>query len=162
MLSEKAFICPQCGAPVRGSGIFGLEYRSKTTIGGWPLVHIALNRRGVGLGQPIQIAKGVIAIGDVAIGLLAIGGVALGGITIGGASLGLAALGGLAIGVFIAAGGLAIGLIALGGAAVGFYAMGGAAFGKHVFSQYRHDPAAVELFSRILGDGIKRHLPPTP
>jgi len=98
-----------------------MEYRSKASILGLPLLHIATGasvdgqyRRG--------IAKGWIAIGDLALGVLfACGGIAIGGITLGGGALGLLSIGGVALG-FCAAGGLSVGVLAFGGAAVAWYA----------------------------------------
>jgi hypothetical protein len=101
-----------------------MEYRSKASFLGLPLVHVATGalmdgryRRG--------IAKGWIAIGDLAFGVLfACGGIALGGITLAGGALGMLSIGGVAFG-FCAVGGLSVGVVALGGAAVGWYAAAG-------------------------------------
>ena len=98
-----------------------MEYRSKASILGLPLVHIATGavvdgryRRG--------IAMGWLAAGDVAFGVLfACGGVAIGGITLGGGALGLISIGGVALGL-CAVGGLSVGVVALGGAAIAWYA----------------------------------------
>jgi hypothetical protein len=111
---------------------FAYEYKSKWSVGSWPLVHVCGGIDPLTL-QP-RIAKGIIAVGDIAVGVLAIGGVALGLFTVGGASFGLLmAIGGAALGIGISIGGLAVGSIAIGGAAVGFlYAEGGAAFGPDV------------------------------
>ena len=119
-----------------------MEYRSRTTLLGLPLIHVAIGVWGVA-GGGRKVAVGWIAVGDVAVGvLLACGGVAAGGIAVGGASLGALALGGVALGL-VAIGGLAVGLLAIGGAAVAWYmavgglavahdlAVGGAAFAQH-------------------------------
>lgn len=134
--------------------LFGREYRSKTELFGWPLVHIAFGidaRTG-----KRKVAKGIIAIGDSAIGGLAIGGSAFGVLACGGLSIGLVSLGGLSIGLLLAIGGcsigyasfggMALGAIAIGGCAVGYYAYGGAALGRHVVTGEYQDPRAVELF----------------
>jgi hypothetical protein len=108
-----------------------MEYRSRATLLGLPLVHVALSsvvdgqfRRGV--------ATGWIAIGDVAFGiLLAVGGVAVGGVSLGGVAVGVLPIGGLALGV-LALGGLAFGIVAVGGAAVAWHAaIGGLAVASH-------------------------------
>jgi hypothetical protein len=124
-------VCHGCAA--RGSVLpygwpgygYGYEYRSSTTIGGWPLVHVCAGVDPVTM-RP-RIASGVVAIGNVAVGVLAIGGAACGLFTFGGASIGLLlAVGGAALGLGISVGGVAVGSIAIGGAAVGFvYAVGG-------------------------------------
>ncbi|HSI07628.1 MAG: protein kinase [Rariglobus sp.] len=132
----------------------GVSYRSRRTLLGLPLLHIAT---GV---DPVtgkrRIARGIVAIGDHAQGVFAFGGVAIGGVSFGGVSLGLFSYGGLALGLLVHGGlgigalasfaGLAIAPIALGGSALGWYAYGGAAWGRHVNSPSRHDPAAVDFF----------------
>src|SRR5207244_5786630 len=74
-ISSLAYTCPQCGRPLRQQPVvaaYGYEYRSKATLFGLPLVHIAYGmdpetgRR--------RVAKGIIAIGDLAIGVIALGG----------------------------------------------------------------------------------------
>jgi predicted Ser/Thr protein kinase len=134
----------------------GREYRSKTTIFGIPLLHIA---SGIDpkTGKR-RIAKGIIAFGDVAIGGFACGGVAMGGITFGGLCLGMISFGGLAVGLVlaiagmaigsIAFGGLAIGAVTIGGVSVGWYSFGGFAIGRHVLAGGHRDPEAMAFFGR--------------
>ncbi|HTO45131.1 MAG TPA: hypothetical protein VML56_13725 [Burkholderiales bacterium] len=98
-----------------------MEYRSKATLLGLPLVHVAVGATVDGRYQR-GIAKGWVAVGDIAFGVLfASGGIAIGGITLAGGALGLISIGGVALGL-CAAGGLSVGVIALGGAAFGWYA----------------------------------------
>ncbi|MEX2212957.1 MAG: bifunctional serine/threonine protein kinase/MFS transporter [Phycisphaeraceae bacterium] len=138
----------------------GREYKSKATLFGLPLVHIAY---GIDpkTGRK-RVAKGIIAMGDVAIGVFAFGGMAMGGITFAGVGLGLvsfaglaigllAAIGGLAIGTF-AFGGLAIGGVAIGGWAFGIYAYGGTAAGGAVISSAVREPPAVRFFEPWIHD----------
>jgi len=127
---------------------FGSEYKSKATVLGIPLLHIAY-----GLDPKTgrkRVARGIVAIGDVAVGVFAFGGAAFGGLAFGGVGIGLIsisgvavalllAIGGVAIGT-LAFGGLAIGGVALGGCAVGYYTWGGASFGIHDLN--RSDPPA--------------------
>jgi hypothetical protein len=142
----------------------GYEYRSRRTLWGLPLVHIAtgLDPR---TGRQ-RLAKGIIAIGDRALGVVAMGGAAYGGIALGGLAIGVFALGGLALGLLLALGGGAIGgiafgggaaggvafgggaagYIAYGGEAAGYYAKGADAHGVYVESMTRGDPEAVEFF----------------
>jgi hypothetical protein len=147
-----------CKTRVERGALVGYEYRSKTTIGGWPLVHVAAGIDAV-TRRP-KIARGVIAIGNIAVGGLAIGGVACGLLSIGGASIGLAfALGGAALGLGVSIGGLAVGSVAIGGAAVGFvYAVGGGAFGPAVIDGRHCQDTAREFVRRWLGDA---GLPPS-
>lgn len=95
-----------------------------------------------------DIATGIFAFGGVACGVVAIGGLAMGGVALGGLSMGVLAFGGLALG-WLALGGLAVGYAAMGGLAVGYYALGGAVFGKFVAGPIRHDPQAIEFFSKL-------------
>jgi len=131
-----------------GWGWYGYEYKSSTTIGGWPLVHICAGVDPVTM-RP-RVARGVVAIGNIAVGALAIGGIACGLFTVAGASVGLLfAVGGAALGLGVSVGGFAVGSIAIGGAAVGFvYAIGGGAFGPAVIDGRRCDEAAREFVRR--------------
>jgi hypothetical protein len=141
-------VCRTC---LQDRGVLGFEYRSKASVGGWPLLHVCAGIDPATM-RP-RVARGVVAIGNVAVGGVAVAGVACGLISIGGASFGLLfALGGLAMGLGVSVGGLAVGSVALGGAAIGFsYAMGGAAFGPAIIDGGRCDPAAAEMLSRWLG-----------
>jgi hypothetical protein len=136
---------------------YSYEYKSSTTFGGWPLVHVCSGIDPVTM-RP-RIARGVVAIGNIAVGVLAIGGMACGLFTVGGASIGLLlAVGGAALGLGLSVGGFAVGSIAIGGAAVGFvYAIGGEAFGPAVINAVKCDEAAREFVRRWLGAPV---LPP--
>jgi len=137
----------------------GFEYRSKATLFGLPLVHIATGADPV-TGRR-RVARGIIAFGDIAKGVIAFGGIAMGGLTFGGISVGIVPIGGLGFGLFPYAG-LAIGLvmgyggvvvapIAVGGLAVGWYAVGGAAIGAHALGGNARDPIAREFFKHWTG-----------
>jgi serine/threonine-protein kinase len=157
-ISVHAFMCPNCGRPIYR----GFEFRSKTTVFGWPLVHIATGINPLTGCAPV--AKGIIAIGQVAIGVFALGGCAIGGIAIGGITLGLVSLGGLALGILlamggmsvggVALGGMAVGLVAMGGGAAGYYAMGGGAWGVHPLGGGVRDPEALRFFADWLGTWV--------
>ncbi len=89
-----------------------MEYRSRTTLLGLPLLHVA-------------IAVGGIAIGGASLGALALGGAALGLVAIGGLAVGLVAVGGAAVAWYTAVGGLAVTHdLAVGGAAFAHHAVG--------------------------------------
>jgi hypothetical protein len=147
-LDTPRLICRAC---LEGRAVLGFEYRSRSSVGGWPLIHVCMGIDPRTL-RP-RIAKGVVAIGNIAVGGIAIGGLACGLVTVGGASLGLLlALGGAAVGIGVSVGGLAVGAIAVGGAAVGFvYAIGGGAVGPAIIDGRRCDPAALEFVRRWLG-----------
>jgi tRNA A-37 threonylcarbamoyl transferase component Bud32 len=132
----------------------GVDYRSKATLWGLPLLHVAL---GVDpqTGQE-RVAKGIIAIGGRAQGVVAFGGVAMGGLAFGGMAIGVFAFGGGAIGIvsfgggaialLAAFGGGAIAPIALGGGAIGYLAFGGRGAGAHVWDAATKDPVARQFF----------------
>ncbi|PYR01903.1 MAG: hypothetical protein DMF97_06250 [Acidobacteria bacterium] len=150
-------LCRACEARPSGPGYawygwygYGFEYRSSTTIGTWPLVHVCAGIDPVTM-RP-RIAKGILAVGNIAVGVLAIGGLACGLFTVGGASIGLLlAVGGAALGLGVSVGGFAVGSIAIGGAAVGFmYAIGGGAFGPAVIDGRHCDDAARDFVRRWL------------
>ncbi len=157
-IQEQAIKCRYCGEFLDGSQrsgaaawpAWGYEYRSKATLAGWPLIHIA---QGVdpATGRP-RVARGVIAVGQIAVGGLAVGGVALGLVTIGGVSLGIAALGGFAMGIAVSLGGLSLaGYLAVGGLAISLhYAVGGLALAPHALGGAT--PELVEFLEK-LGQG---------
>jgi RNA polymerase sigma factor (sigma-70 family) len=98
-----------------------LEYRSRATLFGWPLVHIRLGDRFDVLRGPVKawIAVG----GSHAVGLLfAWGGLAVAPICLGGITIGIVPFGAIALGVF-----------SFGAASAGVWAYGGAAIGWQVF-----------------------------
>ncbi len=139
-----------------GASLAGREYKSKLTLLGLPLIHIAS-----GMGHRRLVAKGWIAVGDTAYGVLfAAGGIAVGGIAVGGLSLGVVSLAGMALGVF-AFGGGAVGVWAIGGLAVGVFAMGGvaiawkaAAGGLAVAYEFAQGGGA---FASHANDAVARH-----
>jgi predicted Ser/Thr protein kinase len=135
----------------------GWEWRTKSAILGWPLVHICSGTDEQG--RPLW-ARGVIAIGNRALGLVALGGLAIGLLAFGGGAVGLVALGGGAVGA-MALGGGAVGVVAVGGGAAGYYAAGGGAAGAYVVSGHRTDWEAWDFFDDWpgLGDWLHRNTP---
>jgi hypothetical protein len=113
-----------------------VEYRSRASLLGLPLVHVRFGQRP---GAKPEWTKGWIAVGDRTFGVVfSLGGIALGGIAIGGLAAGLISVGGMALGLAacggaafggLALGGLAVGGLAVGGGAVGYLAVGGGAIG---------------------------------
>jgi len=68
-VSEQALACPQCGAPYPARATWdgwGIEYKTKTTIMGIPLLHISFKYRPNRVPVP---ARGIIAIGQFACGV---------------------------------------------------------------------------------------------
>lgn len=128
--------CPECGNPLvevlrwpdLPGPVIGKRWRSKATVWGKPLIHIA---SGPGPDGIRGKARGFIAIGDDAMGFVAIGGMARGVIALGGGAIGVFAFGGGAAGIVSALGGGAAagGLACGGGALAGGVAAGGGAFG---------------------------------
>ena len=139
-----------------------MEYRSKASLLGLPLVHVATG--AIRNGRPVRgIARGWIAVGDVSFGvLLSIGGLAFGGFAFGGMAVGVLCLGGLAVGA-LAMGGGAVGYLAAGGGAIAIraalgglaiardYALGGSAVARHA-----NDEAARSFFEEdLLADAAR-------
>ncbi len=132
----------------------GVNYRSRATLLGLPLVHVAT---GVdpATNRP-RVARGIIAIGGIAQGVIAFGGVAMGGFTFGGVSIGvvafggatvgIAAVGGAALAMVMALGGLAVAPIAIGGGAIGYFAYGGGVLGVHPLGANISDEIARHFF----------------
>jgi hypothetical protein len=72
IVSENAFLCPNCGAPRPASRQWdgwGYEYKSKATIAGIPLLHISFKFRP---NRVPVVARGIIAIGQFAVGVITI------------------------------------------------------------------------------------------
>ena len=153
-LDSPRLICRACSEQ---RTVLGFEFRSRVTIGGWPLLHVCTGVDPVTM-RP-KVAKGVVAIGNIAVGGVAIAGLACGLVTFGGLSIGgVFALGGAAIGVGVSVGGLAIGSLAVGGVAIGFlYAIGGEALAPWIIDGRRCDEAVDEFLHRWLSPGM---LPP--
>ncbi len=132
----------------------GVDYRSRRTLFGLPLLHVATGidpttgrkRIARGIIAVGDVAQGVIALGGAAMGGIAFGGIAAGGLAIGGFSLALLAVGGFAAGLVAAAGGFTLAPISLGEVATGYFARGGMAYGVHTISARHVDPVAQQFF----------------
>jgi len=131
------------------------EYRSKATLFGWPLLHIATGvdpttgrrRSAKGIIAVGTAPRGVIAFGDVAVGVIACGIFCYGPIAIGIVSVGIVAVGSVAVGLLVAMGGAALAPVAIGGAAFGYYANGAIAWGQHALAPGISDPLAEQFFN---------------
>ncbi len=110
--------------PVGKWGIPLLEYRSKFTLLGLPLIHLRFGRKR---GESVRPVKAWFAVGDFAIGVIAaFGALAIAPISLGAFSVGLLSVGGMAAGV-ACWGGIGFGVWAIGGCALGWRAYGGCA-----------------------------------
>lgn len=114
VVSLDARSCPSCGAPRPARPTwtgYGYEYKSKTTVLGIPLVHIAFGKDQNG---KLRVAHGIVAIGQFGRGVICIAQFGFGVISITQFGIGLlAAAGQLVIGAF-AAGQFPIALYAFG------------------------------------------------
>ncbi len=130
------------------------EYRTRTTLFGLPLLHIATGvdpatgrkRSARGIIAVGTAPRGFIAFGDYAVGVIACGIFGYGLISISVVGVGVIACGSVAIGLCLALGGVALAPIALGGAAFGFYANGAVAWGVHALGPNVYDPVADAFF----------------
>ena len=150
-VSETARTCPQCGAPFPGRPHWqgtGYEWKSRATLCGYPLVHVAFGRDARG---KLRVAKGVIAIGQFGIGLITLAQFGIGLLFgCGQFFLALTAVAQVAITPVLGIGQLATGYIAIGQMAIGYYALGQIAYGVHAWGINQRDPVALEFFRRLL------------
>ncbi|MCP4648969.1 MAG: zinc ribbon domain-containing protein [PVC group bacterium] len=145
-ISEKAVSCPGCGHPMQGMeeltrlarlAVWGYEWKSKTEINGWPLVHVAIGRsKKTG---KLLVAKGIIAIGQFAIGVITIAQFGIGVIF----GFGQFVTGLLAIGQF------AFGGIVIAQFGVGMYVLAQIGYGTHIWSVKLKDPEAIKFFKDL-------------
>ncbi len=156
-ISTEAQFCPHCGAPYparkRWTGT-GFEWTSRTTLYGYPLVHIAFGRDAQ---RKFRVAKGIVAIGQFGLGVITIAQFGI-GLLFGFGQFMLAptAVAQFAIGLLFGLGQFATGYVAIGQFALGVYALAQMGFAEHLWSMKHKDPEAVEFFRGIL-DTI-RHL----
>ena len=156
-ISEEAATCPKCGYPMRPKADLekitrmlwrGFEWKSKTEVFGWPLIHIAVGRNKK-TGK-LLIAKGIIAIGQFGIGLITIAQFGIGllfgfGQFVGG----ILAIGQFALGIYFGLGQFATGITAIGQFAFGKYVRAQLGYGEYVWSTKIKDPRAVEYFNNL-------------
>jgi RNA polymerase subunit RPABC4/transcription elongation factor Spt4 len=143
-VSTDAPVCPRCGAPQpwrsewRG---YGIDWRTKASIWGYPLIHVSFGRDA--RGKP-RIARGVVAIGQVAVGLIVIAQFGVGFLLgIGQFVFGLAALAQFAVGILCGVGQFATGYVAVGQFAVGCIVIAHWGFAPHfLLSALAGDPRA--------------------
>ncbi|HIE05173.1 MAG TPA: zinc ribbon domain-containing protein [bacterium (Candidatus Stahlbacteria)] len=157
-VSDSAKACPHCGAPdpvkMELSGV-GYEYRSRLTIYGIPLIHIAWGSDARG---KRRVARGIIAIGQFGIGLITFAQFGIGVLFgLGQFMFGLFAIGQFAIAIIFGLGQFATGYLAIGQVAVGYYALCQAGFAKYIWSSAHKDPEVWIFIHRGI-DQIKNFL----
>ena len=150
-VSNVARACPQCGAPFPARPNWqgtGYDWKSQTTVWGYPLVHIAYGRDAQG---KLRIAKGVIAIGQFGIGLITLAQFGIGLLFGFGQFLaGLTVIAQVAVTPLFGIGQFATGVVAIGQMAIGYYALGQMAFAVYAWGTNHRDPAALAFFAQFI------------
>ena len=131
------------------------EYRSKTTLFGWPLLHVAIGvnpvtgrKRSARAIIAVGTApRGFIAFGDEAVGVIACGIFGYGVVSFSVIAVGIFACGSVAAGLLFAMGGMAIAPVAMGGLVFGWFANGAMAWGKHALAPNAYDAVADKFFN---------------
>lgn len=156
-VSDKAANCPKCGYPMKPTAdlnvvakrlMRGYEWKSKTEVLGWPLIHVAAGRNSE-TGR-LYIAKGIIAIGQFAIGVITIAQFGIGLLFgLGQFAGGFIAIGQFALGIYFGLGMFATGVTAIGMFAFGWYVRAIFGYGKYVWSAHIQDIEAMDYFSGL-------------
>lgn len=127
---------------------WGFEWRTKSTILGLPLVHIAIGRNR--LTGKLLVAKGIIAIGQFAIGLIAIAQFGLGlFLGLGQFTTGLFAVAQFALGIYFGLGQFATGFICIAQFGAGEYVLAQIGYGKYVWSMTTKNLQALDYFKNL-------------
>ena len=150
-VSTQARSCPNCGGPYpsreewKGSGF---EWRSKSVIYGWPLVHIAFGRDVKG---KLRIARGFIAIGQFAVGVITIAQFGIGFLFgFGQFMFGFIAIAQFAIAALFGLGQFATGYVAIGQFVLAYYGLAQIGFAKYIWTPKAGDQEAIEFFRQFL------------
>jgi hypothetical protein len=151
-VSTEAPACPRCGAPQPWdpdwSG-WGYEWRSKASVWGYPLVHVAWGRDRQGRRR---VARGVVAVGQFAVGLVAVAQFGVGILFgLGQMVVGLTGIAQVAVALLFSVGQVAVGVVAVGQFALGWYALAQIGVARHLWSLESADPEAVAFFRRLAG-----------
>ncbi len=154
-ISRRADSCPSCGGSTKAftqkfgrvrKQNWGYEWKSETTIFGFPLIHIAVGRKN----GMLRVAKGVIAIGQFAIGLITLAQFGIGFLFgFGQFMIGFAVVGQFAGGVLFGLGQFASGYVAIGQMAIGYYVLAQQGFGFFSWTSGGKDPEAVLFFNQL-------------
>lgn len=128
---------------------WGFEWKTKLSILGLPLVHIAIGRNR--LTGKLLVAKGIIAIGQFAIGVIVIAQFGLGlFVGLGQFATGLFAIAQFALGVYFGLGQFATGFICIAQFGVGGYVLAQIGYGKYVWSMTVKNLQALDYFKNLL------------
>lgn len=150
-VSPQAKTCPLCGAPQPAKQDwqgYGFEWKSKTTLYGFPLIHIATGRDAK---NRVRVAKGIIAIGQYAIGFITVAQFGIGILFgLGQFMVGIVCIAQFAGGVLFGLGQFATGYAAIGQFALGYYAIAQIGFARYLWSVSHKDPEALEFFRNLL------------
>lgn len=149
-ISSQAKVCPHCGAPYpfkkEWQG-WGIDWKTESTLCGYPLVHIAFGRDAQG---KWRIAKGVIAIGQFAVGAITFAQIGFGLLFgFGQIIVGLTAVAQFAIALIFGVGQIATGYIAIGQFALGYYALAQTGFAKYLWSTGKKDIEVLEYLRQL-------------
>jgi hypothetical protein len=146
-VSVSAAACPKCGAPspaVQDWTGTGFEWKSRKTVYGWPLVHVAFGHDARG---KYRVARGVVAVGQFALGLVTVAQFGVGVLFgFGQFILGLTSIAQVAVTVLFGIGQFATGYAAVGQFVVAYYGLAQAGLAKHLWSMHVSDPEAARFF----------------
>jgi len=170
-MKQDYLICPDCGAhmplgtkycPSCGNQMFekefvpkkkfkkyrGWEWKSKISILGLPLVHIAFGKnKWTG---KLLVATGIIAIGQFAVGVISICQFGIGLLFgLGQFVAGFVSIAQFALGIYFGLGQFASGYTVIGQFAIGVYVLAQNGYGFHLWTKSIQDPLAIEHFNNL-------------
>lgn len=149
-VSSEALSCPKCGAPQPGAQVwkgFGINWKSRSTIFGIPLVHVAI---GLDARRRPLVAKGIIAVGQFAVGIVTVAQFGIGLLFgFGQFMVGLLVLAQFAGGILLGVGQMATGVLGIGQYVTAIYGLAQGGYAKYMWSSTRVDMEAVAMFSTI-------------
>lgn len=147
-VQQENRFCPYCGARHPASADWkgtGFEWKSKTLIFGYPLVHVAFGRDENG---KIRVAKGCLAVGQFGIGLITVAQVGFGALFgLGQVMVGMTAIAQFAVTALFGLGQFATGYAAIGQFALGYYGLAQFGLARHLWSMDTRDPEAARFFT---------------
>ncbi len=150
-VSTEAQQCPHCGVPFPAKTKWqgrGFEWKSKQTVYGYPLIHVAFGRDAQ---NKVRVAKGIVAIGQFGIGLVTFAQFGIGILFgFGQFILGLTGIAQFAVTGLLGLGQFATGYIAVGQFALGYYVLAQIGFARYIWSQAVKNPEAIEFFRQLL------------
>jgi hypothetical protein len=154
-VSTEALSCPHCGVSLKMPRwpSYGFEWKTKTTILGYPLVHVALGRDPEG---KLRVAKGIIAIGQFGVGLICVAQFGVGLLFgLGQFQAGLLVLAQFAGGLVVGVGQIATGYVAFGQVVAGCYSKGQFNLGHFLWRFIQENPQVTD-FLRSVWESLQR------